>query len=235
MTSESTRKADQYLVSMAAARGSAGQHGVADVPAFERLHEGPCRQGPKRNQDGILIPLQPDEIVERDQRQQEWGHGPLLAFKPQPGQQKRKVETDPEIEPGQQIISPVGGREDREPAGQYPARKRRVLRITPSEIAGPHRHLAEIGVDALSSIWRRWRRAPRSRRKQRPPAAPSGCGALDRTGLRRGARIRQAAGRQWISTSSTDLEWKVGCGGRSYLTNVQPGPLRRASSSASAA
>ena len=130
-------------------RGQPGKGRPADVPRVERAHEGPGGERPQRDQRGVVIELEAEEVVERNHRKQERHRGALVAVEPFAREQEGEVEARPEHEPGQQVVRPVGKREEREPARHQPDGERRMLRIAERQLARPHHDFRCVGVEVL--------------------------------------------------------------------------------------
>ena len=118
----------------------------------ERAQHRPHGERPERNQDRVLVELQPEEIVERDDRQQERHRGELLAGQPFGGELDRQIDADRDGRDREQDVGPVGEREDLEPDPEDPGEQRRMLRVAERRLARPHDHLGHVGIEVLARL-----------------------------------------------------------------------------------
>ncbi len=136
-------------------RGGGGQSGKrrpAEMARVERAQHRPHGERPERDQYRVLIEFQPEEIVERDDGEQERHSRELLAREPFGAKFDRQKNPRRHRDDREQDVGPVGEREDLEPCPQNVGEQRRVLRVAERKLARPHHHFAHVGIEVLARL-----------------------------------------------------------------------------------
>ncbi len=119
---------------------------------FQGTNEGQDGERPQRHQCRVLVELEAEEIVERNERQEERYRRALRAVDPLPRQLEREINSGRDGEHCKHDVRPIGLRKQHEPAANDPGKKRRVLWIAKCGLMGPNHHFRHVGIDVLAGL-----------------------------------------------------------------------------------
>ncbi len=150
MASPASSITDQYLPSIAAARGQPGQRRRRNFARFVRAQECPGGQRPQRQHHQVGVVFQRVKIIERHQREQRdagcaFGRRKIMTGDVPGRRQRNRRQHDAE-----QVIGPIGLRERGKPTAHDPGRQWRVLRRAGERLVRPDHRLTHVEMDVLA-------------------------------------------------------------------------------------